>query len=208
MIVGADIQVGRFDVAVQETLLVNRLQRRQHVFEQAAHLVLAQDFTVLQDRAQRFAFLIIHDDVGCAMSAEIALHPHHERMLDPSQHSRLVKKAFQPPDIVRRLIRIVTRLALGIRVNRDAVGIAERPLHRKVFLDGDPVFQMGVQRFVRHAKAACTQNGVNPVFVQHAAGWQGIGATRAALGRRGRIRGGHHDGASVAGRHQPRNKLH
>ena len=83
MVAGADIQVGGFDVAMQETLIVNRLQGWQHVLQQAAHLVLAQGLAVLQNRAQRRAFLKIHDDVGGAVGAEVALDPHHEGVLNP-----------------------------------------------------------------------------------------------------------------------------
>ena len=80
MVARAQVQVGRLDIAVQITLLVNR-PGRQHVLQQSAHFLLVQRFAVLQHRAERLALFVIHDDVGGAVGAKIAFHPHHIRVL-------------------------------------------------------------------------------------------------------------------------------
>ena len=138
MVACAQVQVGRLDIAVQITLLMDRLQGRQYVLQQSAHLLLVQRFAVLQHRAERLALFVIHDDVGGAVGAKIAFHPHHIRMLNLGQHPRLVEKTLQSPRIVRDLAVVLAALTLGIGVHRHAVAIAERPLHRKIFLDSDP----------------------------------------------------------------------
>ena len=203
MVAGSDVQVGGLDVAVQESLIMNRLQRRQHVLQQTAHLVLAESLAILENRAQWFAFLIIHHDIGSAVGAEIALDPHNERVLNPRQHPRLIEKPLQPPNVVGSLIIGIAGLTLGVGVNRHAIGVTERPLHRKVFLDGDPVLQMGVQRLVSNAEAAGAENGVNPVFVQRTAGRQGVSAAGAALDRSVWIWASGHDSEPVAVRNWP-----
>ena len=157
------------------------LQRRQHILQQTAHLFLVERSGLVQNRAQGFAFLVFHDDVGGAVGAEIAFDPHHVGVLNPGQHPRFVKETLQPPFVVGGLRAVDTGQPLGIGVDRHAISIAEGPFDRKILLDGDPGVQMRVQRLVGDAESTGSQNGVDAVFVQHIARWQGVGPVRAAL---------------------------
>ncbi len=188
------VQIGRLDIAMQIPLLVDRLQRRQHILQQPAHLVLVERFVAAQDRAQRFAFFVVHDDAGSAVRLKIPFYPYHVGMLNSRQGPGFVEKPLQSPEIIRYLPLGVMGVSLGVRMDRHPVGVAERPFDREIFLDGDPGLQMGIPRLVGHAETAGSQNGVDAILAQHAARPQRIGAVGPAAGRGGRMGGrGHRD---------------
>ena len=105
-------------------------------------------------------------------------------MLNPGQNPSLIKKALQPPFIIRCLAFGGAGLPLGVGTNRHPVSITERPLDRKILLDGHPVFQMGIQRLIGDPKAARPQDGINAVLVQQMTGRQRISSTGSTLGGR------------------------
>ena len=170
------IKIGGLQIAVQIALSVDRFQRRKHVFDQTANLVFRQAPLPLQHLAQRFAFLVIHDDIGGAVGLEEVPHPHHAWMADLGQDLGLIEKPLQPPRVTGILSGFGGRQsALGVGQDIHIVTIPVGPFHREIFLDGRPGLQRLMNGLIGDPETAGSEHRFNPVLVQTIANGQRIG---------------------------------
>ena len=104
--------VGRFEVAVDETGGVGRLDRLRHSFDQQ-YLVLGGQ--LFRGHVQRLALDILHGDVGPTLVLADLVHLAHRRVVDPCLRPRL---AHQPLDqdrvVVAQVLQGDVSLEIGI----------------------------------------------------------------------------------------------
>ncbi|MCK7579622.1 MAG: hypothetical protein MZV65_30560 [Chromatiales bacterium] len=174
--VRATVEIGGLQVTMQIAQGMHGLQRRQHITEQTADVILGQDLFPLEYLTERFAILVIHDDVGGTVRFEEVSHPHHAGMTDLCQHPGFIEKPFQTPGVTSLLAGLGSRQrTLRVGKDIDIVAIPIGPFDREVFLDSGPASQRFVYSLVGDTEPARAQHRLDAIMMQAIADGQRVG---------------------------------
>src|SRR5665213_2020885 len=160
--IGAQVDVGRLDVEVQELVRVHFAQAVEQMHEHVAHealghLVLAHLDLLLQ----RAPALVAHHHVHRLVGAEEIEHAHDVRMVDLGERAALLEETLHPVAERREILG-------GARAHDVALG-AQHQRRRQVFLDGHRRAGL-VERTVDDRKPTAADLPVDPVVEQLVAG--------------------------------------
>ena len=156
--VGAQVDVGRLDVEVQQLVRVHLAQPVQQMHEHVpdeplGHLVLAHLDLLLQ----RAAALVAHDHVHRFVGAEEVQHAHDVRVIDLRERAAFLEEALHAVPERRHV--------LGRRRAHDVAVGAQHERRRQVFLDRDRHAGF-VERAVDDRETAAADLPVDPVVQQ------------------------------------------
>jgi hypothetical protein len=165
--VAPDDDVRRLDVAMKEALRMHRAEAAQQSIGQAAHVVGWQAAAeVAQELGHVLAVLELHDGIGRAIGFEVTQHRHDMGMTEARQRARLVEEALAAPGEILDQAR-------AARHHR-AVAVADRALDRQVFLDGDDLGELRVERAVGDAETAMPDHRIEAVVAEPRAGGKSL----------------------------------
>lgn len=172
----ADDYVVRRDIAVQEVLAVNEVQRIEQRFEDCVELFLARCAAeVLEPVLEALAFLEVEGHVACVVRFEITVHAHDVRVIEFRKCLGFFDEAFKAPTVVVRAV---------LRARRGCVGVgACSVVSGKILFDRDGAFERNLVRKIGDAETTCSQHTINAVVVDQL----GSARQRAKVGHGSRL---------------------
>ncbi len=142
---------------MEEALGMDSAQARQQAVGETTHVVgLQAAVRLTQELRHAAAVLELHDGVGRAVGFEVTQHRHDMDMAEARQRPRLVEEALAAPGEVVGKARS-PRHDL-------AVGAAHGELDRQVFLDGDELRELRVERSISNSKAAMADHRIQAII--------------------------------------------
>ena len=172
--------VGRLDVAVQQSRFMHALQALQQRHHHAEQVGLAErptcGLSCLEHLGQRASVLELHHHVRRAVRPEeVPARDHAGIVLKLHQRPRLVPEASQT---------VLVEGTIGRASNPHMCAFPHGQFDRQVLLDGDGRAEFIVVRPIDDADAAVPDNGLEGVFTQRGACGEGISSRWINRGHR------------------------
>jgi hypothetical protein len=131
--VGANVHRARREIAMNDALRVQQLERRQKMLRNPARFRRRDASThCLHVLGERSRLVMVHHQIDRFVRIEDGAHPHHIRVRDFSEHRSLEREPMQRS---QEIALVVGRM----RAYRDAVGTARHKAARDELFDDDYV---------------------------------------------------------------------